>query len=1211
MSEPAGLAQPVVPPHVTRLGDVGPAGLPLLYDHPGLSVGADLWARLGAGFRDNLLGALVSMPGGPTFYQSGFDAAAAAQEVQLPEERRWLAGARNQQEFDLMVQHAMQRRRDRAIALQEPLLHQFFSMGTDPTNFVFPGAAWIRAGGSAGAAMLRGAVTQGLVTVGAEGLRMAADPTVPLSEAQGAVVGGTVMGALIGRMLRPSSPLAIGAGRYLEGATVDAAALARGEGPAFLRGEEVPGSAPPRGPRPGVYTIPPGDEVGAFEAAGAAGTPRGMVGQSGDFQPAATGLWLERLRMTPVMRLLQSPVDAVGEAIQTLTQTPFFTRGNQRGVVNPGNVASDQFRWHSAVAHALEDYQQAYLEHRGVGQVRATVQDLTRSRPAGVLNDAEFGDRVWRRLHAQADDALPEVNRAAAALRRDYDEMGDEAAKAGFFDQSTVRMPRRWETLFGDVEEGYVNRVWNKAAIEADRAGAEAAVKDWLARTGRDVGRAKEIVDGILTDRPFRGIDDTHVGQASSAYRRKFDAPSVPFQKYLITDPRELLAHYARTMGPDISLGIRAGGVDARGLIDNASKAWFEQIGVASGTDGAAIWQRHQTELKRIQTEVEKRYRDLQDAAEAAGIGDPRIEDVAALRTWGDSQRAMAAETAQRQLGAHGTPHEALWKRMNSEIEDIKAVRDILRGTYGQWDDSMAVVPRVLAAARKVAMMNSLTGVVSQLSDVGALALKEGFTRTFGTAFAGLRAGLDTIKLAGEEARRAGTALEMMNSSRAMALFDLAPDISGRHSVFERALDRAAQVTFHLNLMNPWSQFAKNWASLVVGDRIAADVATVAAGVPRAGIAKQLGEHLADQERIFQQIGGRQSPTGAPTGQALQSLLNRQQQLAAAIDALGPVSAHERLLARLERARQLGEPTAAIEQQIRAGEAAAAGDVGTAARTRLARAGISEDQAVAIAAQMEHHGRKAEGVTVANTRDWTDAKATAAFRRALAEDIENAIISADGPGRSLWLSRPLGQTIGMFHAYGQAAITKLLVPALQEKDARLLSGVALMVGAGAISDWLRRQMTGQHQELSTGEQLWRAIDRSGVTGWFGQLFQAASGLTDSRHGPAFAGAETPAPSMLPIGLSANGVVRALGPVGQNAHDLIDAGFRAGTMDWGPRTARDMLRLLPLQKVTHMHFAFSELERSLGAIGRNEAEPTGVLRRGGRHRGESALPALAQ
>ena len=1231
MAEAPGVqpSPPTPDPTIHRLGDVPTPALPVIYSGQPLQVPNTYWERMGAAFRDNWLGAVFSTPTGPTYIDSSFDPVAAANRVQIAQDREWLSQARNQAEFDAMQRYSSLRRQDRAIALENPLTHMFFNAALDPLTYAPIGSTWIRGAANVGERFARGAAVGAITFGGSEAVRAFADPQVNLSDSMTSIVGGTIMGGLIGASMRYTRPAASGVGRYLDGQVVDAAALAREEGASFLHSDrfasEVPRETPRAPPRetpatPATSAAAVADELAAVRAAeqraaarraatehppgtevapetigrigpaddwglppkpaGAAPTPMHMVTQTGEFKPLPTGIGLERLGMSPVQRLISSSIDAVGEGISKLAQIPYQVRRNLRGLANPANVQSDQYVWHGMLAQARRTFDEAFMEHRGVGRVRASVQDAVGSTPAGKLSASEFDARVHQRLLGQVDDALPEVNKAARAYRGIYERMGDEASAHGMFNPDAVRTPKRWQTSEGEFVESYVNRHWHTNQILANRPAFLQRVERWLQISGGDVSRASKIVDDITLDRPFRAIDDEHVGMATSAHRRGFDAPSSFFSDWLITDPTELLSTYVRTMGVDISLARHAGGVTAKGLIDNATEEWFRAIGRGTGANGDAIYAQLAKDLEAAGKDASAAYRALGDH--------PALADIALVREQAMGEKAAAFERARTGLNAP----EAQWRQMHAELDDLRAVRDVLRGTYGQWDVSRDWIPRTLASARKIAMMSGLTGVVSQLSDVGALVLKEGFTRTFGTAYDLLRAGMQDIKMSAHELHLSGTGLDMRLASRAMAMGDLSTDIAGRHNLFERVLDKATQASFYVNGMNPWSAFMKGWAGAVIGSRILEDVEKVGSAAVRMPLVKQRGALMAESEELRVKIDGRSLGRRA-TPQEITAWRARRTAIGTEIDQLGQVSHAESLHSTRIEHELLGDPDKArfIQREIDALH-------DPQAIARLARSGIDPEVAALINIQERLHGNSRDTMRMPNTERWSNAAARDAFRRAMAEDVDNAIVSADGPSRSLYLSRPMGQTLGMFHAYGQAVMQKLLIPALQEKDSRLLAGIALMIGGGYLSDQLRRWATGDNRQLSAGETLNRAIDRSGVTGWFGQLFNAGYGMFDTRHGPAFAGEATAPPGGMSLGMamSSDGMIRALGPVASRTRDLADLTFRTATMGWGKETARDARRLLPLNNVTHTHFAFDALERMLAGAGRSEPPVQAETRR---------------
>jgi hypothetical protein len=99
----------------------------------------------------------------------------------------------------------------------------------------------VRAAPTALRGIARAGAYQGFITGTTEAIRNAADPTIPAGESVTAAIGSAVMGALIGSTARMTRPATVGVGRFIDGAEVDAAALARAEGTRIVRPEALPG----------------------------------------------------------------------------------------------------------------------------------------------------------------------------------------------------------------------------------------------------------------------------------------------------------------------------------------------------------------------------------------------------------------------------------------------------------------------------------------------------------------------------------------------------------------------------------------------------------------------------------------------------------------------------------------------------------------------------------------------------------------------------------------------------------------------------------------------------------------------------------------------------------------------------------------------------------------------------------------------------------
>jgi hypothetical protein len=76
---------------------------------------------------------------------------------------------------------------------------------------------------------------------------------------------------------------------------------------------------------------------------------------------------------------------------------------------------------------------------------------------------------------------------------------------------------------------------------------------------------------------------------------------------------------------------------------------------------------------------------------------------------------------------------------------------------------------------------------------------------------------------------------------------------------------------------------------------------------------------------------------------------------------------------------------------------------------KLARAGIDPAMASRINDQFVRFGDEIDGVKVANTADWADAEAVAAYRGALSQDVNRTIVTPGAGDKAIWTSTEYGR----------------------------------------------------------------------------------------------------------------------------------------------------------------------------------------------------------
>ncbi|WP_235988697.1 hypothetical protein [Pseudorhizobium endolithicum] len=120
---------------------------------------------------------------------------------------------------------------------------------------------------------------------------------------------------------------------------------------------------------------------------------------------------------------------------------------------------------------------------------------------------------------------------------------------------------------------------------------------------------------------------------------------------------------------------------------------------------------------------------------------------------------------------------------------------------------------------------------ISAFPDMAGVILKYGLTSTFRDGFIPLIRNFKAVRLAGEEVKAAGTALDMVLDSRAMAFADVTDDF-GRHSSFERGLASVSTRFGMVSLMAPWTAAMKQFSGLVVMTNILRSSERLAKGFP-------------------------------------------------------------------------------------------------------------------------------------------------------------------------------------------------------------------------------------------------------------------------------------------------------------------------------------------------------------------------------------------
>jgi archaellum component FlaC len=165
-----------------------------------------------------------------------------------------------------------------------------------------------------------------------------------------------------------------------------------------------------------------------------------------------------------------------------------------------------------------------------------------------------------------------------------------------------------------------------------------------------------------------------------------------------------------------------------------------------------------------------------------------------------------------------------------------------------------------------------------------------------------------------------------------------------------------------------------------------------------------------------------------------------------------------------------------------------AGKLPTERMERLAAVGMDEQWAKRFARQWREAGSsKGDSLYLANTEEWSDQEAVRVFRGIMSTEINNAVITPGAADKFNFMSKPLGSVLMQYRSFGLSATQRIMMSAMQQRDKSALLGITSMIALAGMVDYIRRP---DWVELDADEMIFRAVERSGVTGIFSDINSA-------------------------------------------------------------------------------------------------------------------------
>lgn len=353
---------------------------------------------------------------------------------------------------------------------------------------------------------------------------------------------------------------------------------------------------------------------------------------------------------------------------------------------------------------------------------------------------------------------------AVAELRRLIETRLEDAA--GLVQRETQRMIQ----VARQLDAADPKRVVNRAKQLRSRAAS--IERDYLDRVEVGLDRQNnyeayigEIVDGIYNTLTGRSVTDIPRDIVQSARgplkERTWNIRDDKVEQFLENDIEMIARRYTRSMSADVELARKYG-----------SPTMVDQL-----------------------TEIQNDYKTLRQRIINSDL-DPaqkekRLKDIA-----GQERR---------------------------DLNDLKAVRDLLRGNYRPEDNSTNFA-RVARAAGQINYLRTMGGVVvSSLTDAVRPAMVHGLRAYMQDGIGPLVRNLEAVKLSAKDAKLAGAISERVLQSRMATLAELT-DPYAANTPFERLLNNMANNFTTLTGMSHWNDAQKTIASVMTQNRVLRNV---------------------------------------------------------------------------------------------------------------------------------------------------------------------------------------------------------------------------------------------------------------------------------------------------------------------------------------------------------------------------------------------------
>ena len=519
----------------------------------------------------------------------------------------------------------------------------------------------------------------------------------------------------------------------------------------------------------------------------------------------ATGIGIEKLGWNPVLRMLSSP----NPIVRNLGVGMADVGGMMQKKVRSLDEAMEQsvettFRtkYYSELLSAIRESDLAYLKYRNVDaskhdtgrawqMVKLQAGDIF-NRADGTLTEVQFRQRIGMAMRRNdvdniGDSASASVTQAAKAYRVMYNTIKREADSVGLFRKeatleleklkasgASARQISQAQARLDDIKangvsvntaESYLNRVYRIDKIEENIPRFLSKVSNWyVSNKGLTVFQANKVARQIL-DEVTRRKPYYNLDESNNF---EFISNPSSAKARTVEVPDEVLEEFLEN--------------DIETLI------------------------RHHVKTMGMDIEITRKY------------GSVTMD--APIKQLTDEYQRLIEETADI------SKRSELAKTMERDLNDIRSLRDRLRGTYGASKDPHSLSSRSIRVMKSFNVLVGMgSAMVSSVPDVARIVMTEGLVNAYGKGFARLfdEQAATIAKMSKKELDSAAVAIDATLGLRAHAMSDIG-DLFGNRFALERSLNDATGMFFLMNGLNIWNQALKEMSGNVTMLRMTNDI---------------------------------------------------------------------------------------------------------------------------------------------------------------------------------------------------------------------------------------------------------------------------------------------------------------------------------------------------------------------------------------------------